>query len=368
MTDALVIGGGLAGSSAALLLARGGRRVTLIEREAGPHDKVCGEFLSVEAVRDLAALGLDTAALGAVSIDKVRIAAGQRQVSAPLGFRAHGLSRRILDEALLETAARAGARIERGVRVTGIEAGRAETARGGLSARNVLLATGKHDVHGFARSQVSLRPAPADHIGFKMHWRVSPAVAAKVGSAVELVLFEGGYAGLQRVAGDVINLCLVIRRNAFRQLGANWQALLARLEREPFITSRLADAEPLFARPLAIANLPYGFLCRPDAGCAQGIYRLGDQAAMTASLTGDGMAIALRSARLAVRAIEAGEPAEAYHAYIAAHAGGQVRRAMAIQRASRHAVPVSAALALARWLPGLIPALAGATRLPALAA
>ena len=57
MTDALVLGGGLAGSGAAILLARAGRSVSLIERETGPHHNVCGEFLSIEARDHLEALG-----------------------------------------------------------------------------------------------------------------------------------------------------------------------------------------------------------------------------------------------------------------------------------------------------------------------
>ena len=58
VNETVILGGGLAGGAAAVLLARGGEPVRVLEREAGPRDKICGEFLSIEARRDLARLGL----------------------------------------------------------------------------------------------------------------------------------------------------------------------------------------------------------------------------------------------------------------------------------------------------------------------
>ena len=86
--EALIVGGGPAGAALAALLARAGRRVILIEREAGPHDKVCGEFVSGEAAAYLHALGLDPAGLGAVAIDTVRLAARGASAEAALPFPA----------------------------------------------------------------------------------------------------------------------------------------------------------------------------------------------------------------------------------------------------------------------------------------
>jgi hypothetical protein len=51
--EVLILGGGVAGCAASIALARKGRRVTLIEREPTPRHKVCGEFLSGEALEDL---------------------------------------------------------------------------------------------------------------------------------------------------------------------------------------------------------------------------------------------------------------------------------------------------------------------------
>ena len=73
----------------------------LIERELTSRHKVCGEFLSGEALEDLSALGIDVVSLGAVPIDRVRLAASSRAAEAPLPFPAASLTRKALDTALI---------------------------------------------------------------------------------------------------------------------------------------------------------------------------------------------------------------------------------------------------------------------------
>ncbi|MFJ5489439.1 FAD-dependent oxidoreductase, partial [Hansschlegelia beijingensis] len=82
------------GAAFAAELARAGRDVVLVEREGGPHDKVCGEFLSGEALGYLAALGVDVGALGAVPVEIVRVSHGSVSAQRALPFRAASLSRR----------------------------------------------------------------------------------------------------------------------------------------------------------------------------------------------------------------------------------------------------------------------------------
>jgi flavin-dependent dehydrogenase len=112
--EVLILGGGVAGCAASIALARTGRSVTLIEREPTPRHKVCGEFLSGEALEDLHALGIDVASLGAVPINYVRLAAARRAAEAPLPFPAASLTRRALDTALIAEAIAAGVRLKRG--------------------------------------------------------------------------------------------------------------------------------------------------------------------------------------------------------------------------------------------------------------
>ena len=363
--ETLIVGGGLAGGAAATWLARAGLPVRVLERESDPHDKVCGEFLSVEAGRDLAMLGIAPTRLGGVPIDRVRLVAPgsgrrAREIEARLPFVAHGLSRRVLDEALLETAAAAGARIERGVRVTAVDARSVQTSDGERQAARVLAATGKHAVRGAVRGGSS---TASRYVGFKMHWRLGAQAAGRLAGMIELLPFDGGYAGLQLVAPRVANLCLIVRRERLAALGGTWEALLADLLRDDAFARRLADAEPAFARPLTIANLPYGHL-GPDTDTS-GVFRLGDQAAMTASLTGDGMAGALLSGRLAARSIDQGAPAEHYHLQFRSAVQRQVRRAMLLQRVTELPLAMRIGGAVLGLRPRLLGALAAATRLPA---
>src|ERR1700683_5368369 len=101
-------------SGALIALARKRRGVTLIEREPTSRHKVCGEFLSGEALEDLHAIGIDVASLGAVPIDYVRLAASGRAAEAPLPFPAASLTRKALDTALIATAIAVGVNVERG--------------------------------------------------------------------------------------------------------------------------------------------------------------------------------------------------------------------------------------------------------------
>jgi len=357
----LVIGGGLAGGAVATRLARTGHAVTVVEREAGPHDKVCGEFLSVEACRDLERLGLPAETLGGLPIDRIRIRHRHRTVEAPLPFLARSLSRAILDEALLDTASRAGAEVVRGVRVTRIVDGTVCASDGERTPDYILLATGKHDLRGLARRAPAKRHG---YVGFKMHFRLSALALSELGTAIELHLFDQGYAGLQRIGSRDANLCLVVKRARLETLGNSWDALLTDLLRDQALGRLLDDAEALFAKPLAIANLPYGYLYAPSGQPSDGIWRLGDQAAMTASLSGDGMAGALRSAHLAADCIEHnGTPAQ-FHRLLARQIGGQVRRAMLLQRLSEREMALRAGMFAARLWPGLLTHGAWATRLP----
>jgi flavin-dependent dehydrogenase len=347
----VIIGGGLAGGGAAARLAAMGQRPLLLEREAGDHDKVCGEFLSVEAGRHLEALGLDVARLGGSRIDTMRFRAGSRTAAARLPFVATGVTRRQLDAALLDHAVSLGAGVHRDTPVRHIAEGRAVTADGAVDAGPLLLATGKHDLRGQPRDPEG---TISGLIGFKQFFRATPALTRRLAGAVEVTIFGGGYAGLQAVENGRLNLCLLIDAAAYKAFG-NWEALFARLLREPGLAP-LAEAEQLLAKPLGIASVPYGFLAAPE----DALWRLGDQAAVIPSFCGDGMAIALHSGRLAADMLAGGATAPAYQARLRREVGGQVRLATRLQRIGTSrlgrfalitglgAVPAALA-ALARW-------------------
>jgi len=303
----------VAGCAASIALACKGRQVTLIEREPTPRHKVCGEFLSGEALEDLHLLGIDVASLGAVPIDMVRLAAARRAAEAPLPFPAASLTRKSLDTALIAAAIAAGVRVQQGCSVQAL----ARTAPNMWQATlddgttretpTVFLATGKHDLRGYPRPE-----DPERWVAFKMYFRLAPTQAAELSNASELMLYPGGYGGIQPVEGGIANLCCVVQQRYLARKGNRWENFLAKMQQDcPHLAMRLAGAEPLLAKPIAITHIPYGYM---RSTTESGLYCIGDQAAVIPSFTGDGISIALHTARCAVAACLAAEPAQLFQA------------------------------------------------------
>jgi flavin-dependent dehydrogenase len=356
-----VIGGGLAGSGFAIALAEAGRDVVLVEREAGPHDKVCGEFLSGEALFYLQALGVDPRALGAVPIETVLLSRGRFSARRRLPFPAASLSRRRLDEAMLQRASEAGVRVLRGSAVRELRrAGpiwRLGLADGlALSAAEVALATGKHDLRGHARPPGRQN----DLIGLKAHFRLRPDAAAELEGCVQLGLFPGGYAGLEPIEDGLANLCMVVRTSIYARHGRDWAALLAEVSTAaPALGALLDGAEQRQDRPLAVARIPYGLVRRSG----DDLWRLGDQAAVIPSFSGEGMSIALHSARLAATTLLQGGDSRTFQERLAAELRGQVGLATLLSQAFVHDGAQLAIAAAARLAPRTIAGVAAATRL-----
>jgi len=300
--DVCIVGGGLAGSAAAIRLRKAGKSVVLIEKQQSAHHKVCGEFLSGEAVQDLQNLGLNLDQLGAVTLKEVRLVKDQKLVSSPLPFEAKSLSRHVLDEALLKFAFAEGAEIKRG-----ITADRLSQQADGLwcvhgkefeaRAHSLFLATGKHDIRHWKRPQ----GVKNDYIGFKMHYRLTDKQAELLAGHTDIILFKGGYAGMQPIEAGKANLCLVIEKQRFSWFNKDWHTFLQDLlQHTPYLAGILQAAEPLWQKPLAIYGIPYGYVCDSKENEVKNFYRLGDQQAVIPSFAGGGMAIALHTAKLAI--------------------------------------------------------------------
>ena len=298
-TAALIVGGGPAGSAAAITLARGGVRPLLLERHRETPDALCGGFLSWRSLDALARLGIDADSLNREAVTTVRLFAGKRTATARLPRPARGVSRRRLDALLLARAAAEGVAIERGVMVRQIAGTSASVSETVIASEALFLASGKHDVRGAARPAPDEDPA----LGLRLRLPAAPALTRLVGDAIELHLFDRGYAGLVRQEDGSANMCMAVQRSRLREAGDPERLLLALAAESPALGERLTWRAG--GGIDAVANVPYGWRTHDTT---PGLFRLGDQAGVIPSLAGEGMGIALASGAFAARAFLRGGP------------------------------------------------------------
>ena len=343
---ALIVGGGPAGAAAGIALARAGIEATLLERHKQPQDVVCGGFLGWDALAALRSLGIDPASLGARPITRLRLISARDVAEADLPHPAAGLSRRRLDAALLAAAETAGVRVRRGTARSADLARRCVRLDDGDEARGdaFLLATGKHELRGAARP----RDTSADPIGLRTALAPSPRLAAALDGVIELHLFDGGYAGLLLQEDGRANLCLSAARRRLKAAGGIAPLIAELADALPALADRLRDAEA--AEWSAVSGIPYGWRASTTA---QGVYRVGDQAAVTASLAGDGIAMALASGKAAAEAIARGDPAEDYQRAFSRRARRPIDAAEALRWAAEHPAPRGVAMRVLKRAPSL---------------
>jgi flavin-dependent dehydrogenase len=227
--DALIIGGGPAGATAALLLSRAGWSVAVVERAAFPRRKVCGEFISATSLPLLFEIGaggrfLDLAGppvqrIGLYSSDTI-LTAPMPTASAPMGGWGRALGREHLDLLLLESAHHAGAHVWQPWRVISarksgdrwISRIASETAIENLSAPVLIAAAGSWD-----RAQLSSTERAShrdsDLLAFKAHFRDFDLAD----DLMPLLAFPGGYGGIITTDDGRVSLSCCIRRDTLRR-------------------------------------------------------------------------------------------------------------------------------------------------------
>jgi flavin-dependent dehydrogenase len=366
--DVAILGGGPAGAALATLLAKRGVDVLLADRDRFPRDKVCGEFLSWDALPLLDRIGaaslLDEA--GSPRLERCRIVGERGDAEFPLPGVARGISRLRLDAALVDRARRAGARVLEGCAAEDVVSGDDGfeiSLTGGdgpmrIRARSLVGAWGRWGRLDLRLGRAFVADRRQRYIGFKRHY----AAGAVDDGVIELHSFPRGYLGAQAIEGGRSNICGLVHQSVIAGLRGGWPSFVAGLAAGSPRLARLFATDP--AQEAFLSSEPVIF--RAKEPVHRGIVLVGDAAGLIDPLTGNGMAMALQSAALAVApllaALSGGDRAAAFRAYAAAHQsffGARLRWSRAVARAMRHPRFIGSTLPVSR-LAG--PALARLTR------
>lgn len=298
MYDVVVIGGGPAGCSTAIHLAREGWSVLLVEESTVPRHKLCGEFLSVEVQRMLSRLDLlDTVIdAGAHPIRNALVTTlSERSYESPLPGTAFGLSRYAFDQILLKKAEASRVEVRTGTNIRNVRGNLSdgfvmETGVGSVEARAVVGAFGKRSVLDRALSRPFIQQN-SPYVAFKAHFE-----GDGVEDRIELHAFDGGYCGLSGIERGLTNVCWIAHADRLKRDGGSPDAMLENsLSSNTKLRRRLAGLLRVSDSFEAIAQISF-----EKKGATDGdLFMVGDSAGMIAPLCGDGMAMALHSAELA---------------------------------------------------------------------
>jgi flavin-dependent dehydrogenase len=295
--DLIIIGGGPAGSSAAITAARAGARVLLLERGKFPRQKVCGEFTSAESLGLLGNLLTDpdhALFKHAPRISRARVFLDDRVMETPINPAAASIARYELDAALWDSAQKFGVDARSEVTVQAIDGYGPfliQTNAGAFDSRALINATGRWSN---LTSDPTFRTPSPKWIGLKAHFHAGHETPL---DSTDLYFFDGGYCGVQAVCvtNDVsarINACAMVRADVA-------STIFEVFEQHPWLQERAASWQ-LCSDPVATSPLIF----RKPTPVRHNTLMVGDAAGFVDPFVGDGISLALRSGALAAESLK----------------------------------------------------------------
>jgi menaquinone-9 beta-reductase len=300
----LIAGGGLAGATTALLLGRAGVRCVVVDKASFPRDKPCGEGLLPHGVETLQSMGvghlIDLAA--AQSFVGIRYHCGG--VVADGDFVegvGRGVRRRVLDEGMRSSAASVGAAFVQGHVDTASEDkhGVQLRLRDGTTLRGDVL-VGADGPRSVVRHSLGLDGGvkPGGRYALRQHFKLAQDV--DMPKRVEVHMGVGYELYLTPCAPGVVGLAALVAHERMRSdVGPPAQRLQTLVGGVPLIAERLRGSE-------AVTD---AMTCGPLRVRARAVHTnrtvlVGDAAGYVDAITGEGMSLALKTARAAAAAIE----------------------------------------------------------------
>jgi len=291
-TEILIIGGGLAGLTAALHLNKLGLSVTLIEKDSYPHHKVCGEYISNEVLPYFKWLDLSIETLQPTAIsDLLFTSLSGKSIQTRLPLGGFGLSRYTLDSYLYQEL------IKRNVQVIQDRVLQIQFT----GDQFIVAATGKQYTAAYVIGAYGKRSAIDIKLNRNFINRQSPYLAIKAhykadfpNHVVSLHNFDGGYCGVSKVENNRLNACYLASYESFKK----HKNILAYQEnvlyKNKHLKSIFENAHCLFDEPLSISQISFAEKEPVD----QHILMIGDTAGLIHPLCGNGMAMAITGAKI----------------------------------------------------------------------
>ncbi|MFI4918672.1 MAG: NAD(P)/FAD-dependent oxidoreductase [Legionellales bacterium] len=309
--DVLIIGGGPAGATTALLLAEAGWSVGLVEKKQFPRRKVCGEFISATSLPLLQKLGLDAfylthagpevRALGLYAADAQLTAAMPKAQSSTANW-GRAIGREHLDTALLKRAQAAGAQIWQPSEARHLQrkAGLFSCTVTGdnnskeISARLVVMANGSWE-RGIATTEKKAAQ-PSDLLAFKAHFRQCNLSS----ELMPLLAFPGGYGGLAHSDDQRVTLSCCIQRAVLQKLRLKQPGVPAAEVVLEYIKTNCHGVGEVLAHAQRVGPWLAAGPIRPGVRSCykEGLFFVGNSAGEAHPVIAEGISMAMQSAWL----------------------------------------------------------------------
>jgi flavin-dependent dehydrogenase len=288
----VIVGGGLAGLVCANLLSQSAK-VVLLEKKQYPFHRVCGEYISNETIPFLKRNGLYPNFLELPSIRQLWLTSvnGQK-AEIDLGLGGFGISRFQLDHFLYQKAKEKGVAVFENCEATQItfqdELFEIETTNRKFTADVVIGSFGKRSrLDKTLQRNFIQKKSP--YVGIKYHIRTQHP-----NHVIALHNFKDGYCGISNIEEGKSTLCYLTHRNNVRQFKSIAEMERQVLFKNPYLKKIFSESEFLYEKPETINEISF----ETKGPIEQHLLMSGDAAGMITPLCGNGMALAIHSAKV----------------------------------------------------------------------
>ncbi len=301
--DLAIVGGGLAGLSLSIQMAKAGYKVILFEKEQYPFHRVCGEYISLESWDFLQSLGLDLRSLNVSQIKRLSVSAengNSFEQELPLG--GFGISRYKLDHSLAQIAKQSGVVLFEQTRVNEINFSNDEfniqSTIGNFKAKVTVGCFGKRsnlDVKWKRPFVLAKKNKLNNYIGVKYHIRYNFP-----NDLIALHNFKKGYCGISKIENEQYCFCYLTVADNLQNSGNDIKKMEQKiLSVNPHLKKIFDECEMLWKDPVVISQISFD----KKNLIEDHVLMIGDAAGMITPLCGNGMSMALHASKIAAEQI-----------------------------------------------------------------